>query len=64
MAEILIDKVVANIRAMDGIAPETVRSIVAAVLPAVREMLDHDRQLAMEKSVANGYADKLDRGAA
>jgi len=62
MADVIIDQIVSKVRAIDGIAPETVRAIVGALLPAVREMLDHDRQVAMEKSVANGYVDKLDRG--
>lgn len=64
MTQIIIDKIVNHIRAVDGIAPETVRSIAAALLPAVREMLDHDRQVRMEKSVANGYVDRLERGSA
>lgn len=60
--QIIIDKVVSNIRAVDGISPETVRNIAALILPAVREMLDHERQVRMEKSVANGYVDRLERG--
>jgi hypothetical protein len=65
--QVIIDRVVSNIRAYDGaqaIAPETVRMLVAAILPAVREMLDHDRQVRMETSVANGYVDRLERGSA
>jgi len=64
MAEVIVDKIVSKIRAIDGISPETVRAIVAALLPAVREMFDHDKQVAMEKSVANGYVDKIERGSA
>jgi hypothetical protein len=63
--QVKIDEVVSRVRAIDGahaIAPETVRTLVAAILPAVREMLDHDLQVRMEGSVANGYADRLDRG--
>lgn len=64
MTQVIIDRVVSNVRVIDGIAPETVRSIVAAILPAVREMLDHDKQVRMEKSLVNGYVDRLDRGSA
>jgi hypothetical protein len=64
MAEVIVDKIVSKIRAIDGISPETVRAIVSALLPAVREMFDHDKQVAMEKSVANGYVDKIERGSA
>ena len=64
MAEVIVDKIVSRIRAIDGISPETVRAIVSALLPAVREMFDHDKQVAMEKSVANGYVDKIERGSA
>lgn len=62
MADVIIDRVVGRIRTIDGITPETLRAIVAAVLPAVREMLDHDRRVAMEKSVANGYLDRIEKG--
>ena len=63
-AQVIIDRVVSNVRAFDGAAltPETVRSLVAALLPAVREMLEHDRQIHMETSVTNGYVDRLERG--
>jgi len=64
MAEVIIDKIVSKVRAIDGISPETVRAIVAALLPAVHEMFDHDKQVAMEKSVANGYVDRIERGSA
>ena len=49
--QVKIDEVVSRVRAIDGthaIAPETVRSSSTAMLPAVREMLDHDRQVRME----------------
>jgi hypothetical protein len=62
---VMIDEVVSRVRVIDGshaIAPETVRALVAAILPAVREMLDHDKQVHMEGSVANGYVDRLERG--
>lgn len=63
-AQVIIDRVVSNVRAFDGAAmpPETVRMLVAAILPAVREMLEHDKQVHMETSVANGYVDRLERG--
>jgi hypothetical protein len=63
--QVKIDEVVSRVRAIDGthaIAPETVRTLVAAILPAVREMLDHERQVRMEGSITNGYADRLNRG--
>jgi len=64
MTQVIIDRIVSNIRAIDGLAPETVRAISAAILPAVREMLDHEKQMRMEKSVTNGYVDRLERGSA
>jgi hypothetical protein len=62
MTQVLIDRIVSHIRTIDGIAPETVRAITAAILPAMREMLDHDKRVAMEKSTSNGYVDRLERG--
>ena len=64
-AQVIIDRVVSNIRASDpsaAIAPETLRMLVAAIVPAVREMLEHDRQIHLETSVCNGYVDRLERG--
>ncbi|HET7925362.1 MAG TPA: hypothetical protein VFL30_10710 [Rhodanobacteraceae bacterium] len=66
-AQVVIDRVVSNIRTSDAsaaMAPETLRALVAAVLSAVREMLDHDRRVHTETSVCNGYVDRLDRGSA
>ena len=65
MAHVQIDEVVSRIRAIDGtqaLAPETVRTLIAAILPAVREMLEHEKRVQMESSVANGYVDRLDKG--
>ena len=62
---ITIDEVVSRVRAIDGshaIAPETVRALVAAILPAVREMLEHEKRVRMEGSVANGYVDRMEKG--
>jgi len=64
-AQVIIDRVVSNIRTSDAsaaISPETLRMLVAAVLPAVREMLDHDRRVHLETSVCNGYVDRLEQG--
>jgi hypothetical protein len=57
---------VSRVRAIDGstpLAPETVRALVDAVLPAVRSMMEHDKRVMNEASLANGYADRLDKGA-
>jgi len=62
MTQVLIDRIVSNIRALDGVAPETVRAITAAVIPAIREMLDHERRVAGEKSTSNGYVDRIEQG--
>ncbi|MFO1322800.1 MAG: hypothetical protein U1F15_01940 [Burkholderiales bacterium] len=61
----IIDEVVSRVRAIDGttaLAPETVRALIEAVLPAVRTMLDHDKRVKGEGALANGYADRMDRG--
>lgn len=63
--QVIIDRVVSKIRASDpsaAIAPETLRMLITAMLPAVREMLEHDRQVHLETSVCNGYVDRLERG--
>ena len=45
-------------------APETVRALAAAVLPLVREMLEHEQRVRKEGSLHNGYVDRIERGSA
>ena len=66
-AQVMVNQVVNNVRAFDSnaaIAPETIRTIADAVLPLVREMLDHDQRVRNETSLHNGYVDRLERGSA
>lgn len=63
--EAIIDRVVSRVRVVNGaggLSPETVRSIVEAVLPAVEEMLAHRKQVQREASTGNGYLDWVERG--
>jgi hypothetical protein len=65
--QVKVNQVVNNFRAFDSnaaIAPETIRTIADAVLPLVREMLDHDQRVRNETSLHNGYVDRMERGSA
>jgi hypothetical protein len=65
--QVKVNQVVSNLRAFDSnaaIAPETIRTIADAVLPFVREMLDHDQRVRNETSLHNGYVDRMERGSA
>jgi hypothetical protein len=62
---IMINQVTNRVRAIDGqaaIAPETIQALADALLPLVREMLEHDKQVSKEKSLHNGYVDRIERG--
>ena len=64
-SEAIIDRVVSRVRLVNGaggLSPETLRSIVEALLPAVEEMLAHRAQVRSESSTANGYVDRLEHG--
>lgn len=64
--QIIVDEVVSRLHAVDGgsaMSPDAVRQLIDAVLPAVREMIEHERRVAGERAIDNGYADKLDGGA-
>ena len=61
----IVDRVVSRVHVMNGasgLSPEAVRSIVAAMLPAVEEMLAHRQQVRCETKTSNGYLDWIDRG--
>lgn len=62
--QVIIDNVTSRIRAMDGsaLAPETARALVEMALAAMREELAHDRQVRSERSLDNGYLDRLGSG--
>ena len=63
--QVIIDEVVSRVRAVDGrsaLAPETLRSIVDAVLAAVRAEAAHNAQVSNERSLDNGYLDRIERG--
>lgn len=62
---ISIGQVTSRVRAIDGqaaLAPETVQALADALLPMVREMLEHDKRVRNENSLRNGYADRIERG--
>jgi hypothetical protein len=62
--QVIIDNVTSRLRAIDGsaLAPETARALVAMALAALREELAHDAQLQRERSLDNGYIDRLGSG--
>ena len=54
----------ASVRAIDGTRrsrPTRCARIVDAVLPRVRDMLDHDKRVKNEARSHNGYVDRMDR---
>lgn len=59
--QVIIDNVTSRIRAMDSsaLAPETTRAIVEMALAAWREECAHDEQVGRERSLDNGYLDRL-----
>lgn len=62
---IQISQITNRIRAIDGnaaVAPETIQALADVLLPLVREMLEHDKQVSNEKSMHNGYVDRIERG--
>jgi len=63
--QVIIDEVVSRVRAIDGasaLAPETMRSIVDAVMAALREEMAHDRRICEERSLDNGYLERIAGG--
>ena len=49
--KVIIDEVLSQVHAVDGqLGPETMRSIVEAVLAAVKREQDHERQVQRERS--------------
>lgn len=49
--KVIIDEVLSQVHAVDGqLGPETMRSIVEAVLAAVNRQQDHERQVERERS--------------
>lgn len=62
--QVIIDNVTSRLRAIDGsaLAPETARALVSMALAALREELAHDAQLQRERSLDNGYIDRLGSG--
>lgn len=59
--QVIIDNVTSRLRAMDGsaLAPETTRAIVEMALVAFRAEMAHDQQVRHERSLDNGYIDRL-----
>uniref|UniRef100_UPI003F4911D1 hypothetical protein n=1 Tax=Cupriavidus necator TaxID=106590 RepID=UPI003F4911D1 len=63
MSDVIIESVVSRVRIVDsagGLSEQTVRSIIAALLPAVQEMLAHQKQVGSESSTRNGYLDWME----
>src|SRR5450631_452688 len=63
--QVIVNEVVNRVRAVDGaaaIAPETVAALAEVLLPMVRAMLQHDAQVCRERSLNNGYFDRIERG--
>lgn len=63
--QVLVDRVLSRVHIVPGaggLSPEALRQIVAALLPAVQEMLAHDRQVHAEASTHSGYLDRLESG--
>lgn len=61
----IVDRVMSRVHispGAGGLSAEQVRQIVAALLPAVQEMIAHERQVQSESSTHNGYVDRLDAG--
>lgn len=63
MLQVIIDNVTSRLRVMDSSAlpPETSRSLIEAALAAMREELAHGEQVKRERSLDNGYLDRLGR---
>ena len=63
--QVIIDEVVSRVRAIDGasaLAPETMRDIVEAVMTALRAEMAHDEQICEERSLDNGYLERIAGG--
>jgi hypothetical protein len=61
--EVIIDRVVSRVQVTHGaggLSADALRSIVEAVLPAVQEMLAHQKQVTSEASTGNGYFDWME----
>lgn len=59
--EVIIDRLVSRVQLMHGgLSAEAVRGIIEAVLPAVQEMMAHEKQVAHESSTGNGYFDWME----
>mgnify|MGYP003583907661 CR=1 FL=1 len=59
--QVIIENVTSHLRAMDSsaLAPETLRAIVEMAVAAMREELAHDDRVRGERSLDNGYLDRL-----
>jgi hypothetical protein len=60
--EVVIDRVLSRVHIVpgpDGISEEMLRRILAAILPAVQEMLDHQRRVGDESGTGPSYADRI-----
>lgn len=63
--EVVVDRVMSRVHIVpgpDGISPETLRRIIAAVLPAVQEMIAHANRVSDESGASRGYADRIGGG--
>lgn len=62
--QIIIDEVVSTVHAVDSrsaLGPETMRSILDAVLAALRQRDGHDQRVENERSTDNGYFDRIEK---
>ena len=59
--QVIIENVISRLRAMDccALAPETARALVEMALAAMREELAHEKRVHQERSLDNGYLDRL-----
>lgn len=59
--QVIIDKVTSSLHLMDGaaVSPETARRLVQMALEAWREEADHEQRVREERSLDNGYAERL-----
>lgn len=63
--QVIIDRVVSRVQIVPGaggLSEETVRRIIAAVLPAVQEMIAHQGQVRAESGTHSGYLDRIEAG--
>ena len=63
MSHVIIDEVVTRVHTVDGaISRETLRALIEAVLPAVREMFEHRERVEEERRIDNSYLDRIEQG--